>query len=93
LVGLNFLAITFSGLHTATRGGILHDVFVNEASIVFVKEPYASASFVGVVTFFFGLLVANLGVSVAARSSTAAAPGQGLHAMRYNWNLLSANAV
>jgi len=93
LVGLNFLAMAFSGLITAIGGGILRDVFVNDTPIVFVKELYATASFVGVVTFFFGLLVANLEVSVAAISSTAVATRRELHAMRYNWNLLSANAV
>lgn len=86
LVGLNFLAMAFSGLLTAIGGGILRDVFVNEIPIVFVKELYASASFVGVVTFF-GLLVANLDVSVAALSSIAAASGLRLLAIRYDWNL------
>jgi uncharacterized membrane protein YeiH len=86
LVGLNFLAMAFSGLLTAIGGGILRDVFVNEIPIVFVKELYASASFVGVVTFF-GLLVANLDVSLAAIFSIAAASGLRLLAMRYDWNL------
>lgn len=91
LAGLNFLAIAFSGLLTAIGGGILRDVFVNEIPIVFVKELYASASFVGVVTFF-GLLVANLDVGVAAISSIAAATGLRLLAMRYDWNLPRAKA-
>jgi uncharacterized membrane protein YeiH len=90
LVGLNFLAMAFSGLLTAIGGGILRDVFVTEIPIVFVKELYASASFVGVVTFF-GLLVANLDVSVAALSSIAAASGLRLLAIRYDWNLPRAN--
>jgi uncharacterized membrane protein YeiH len=90
LVGLNFLTMAFSGLLTAIGGGILRDVFVNEIPIVFVKELYASASFVGVVTFF-GLLVANLDVSVAALSSIAAASGLRLLAIRYDWNLPRAN--
>ena len=91
LAGLNFLAIAFSGLLTAIGGGILRDVFVNEIPIVFVKELYASASFVGVVTFF-GLLVANLDVGFAAISSIAAATGLRLLAMRYDWNLPRAKA-
>jgi len=92
LVGLNFLAMAFSGLPTAIGGGILRDVFVNELLIVFVKELYASASFVGVVTFF-GLLVANFDFNVAAVSSIAAAIGLRLLAMRYNWNLPRAKAA
>ena len=91
LVGLNFLAMAFSGLLTAIGGGILRDVFVNEVPMVFVKELYASASFVGVVTFF-GLLVANFDFNVAAISSIATATGLRLLAMRYNWNLPRAKA-
>lgn len=86
LVGLNFLAMAFSGLLTAIGGGILRDVIVNELPIVFIKELYASASFVGVVTFF-GLLVANFDFSIAALSSIAAATGLRLLAMRHKWNL------
>lgn len=86
MFGLNFLAMAFSGLLTAIGGGILRDVFVNEIPIVFVKELYASASFVGVVTFY-GLLLANLDLNVAAISSIAAATGLRLLAIRYDWNL------
>jgi uncharacterized membrane protein YeiH len=92
LVGLNFLVMAFSGLLTAIGGGILRDVFVNEVPIVFVKELYASASFVGVVTFFGLLLVANLDLNVAAISSIVAATGLRLLAMRYDWNLPHAKA-
>lgn len=91
LVGLNFLAMAFSGLLTAIGGGILRDVFVNELPIVFVKELYASASFIGVVTFF-SLLVANFDFNIAAVSSIAAATGLRSLAMRYNWNLPRAKA-
>lgn len=83
--------MAFSGLLIAIGGGILRDVFVNEIPIVFVKELYASASFVGVVTLF-GLLVANFELNVAAVSSIAAVTGLRLLAMRYSWNLPRAKA-
>jgi uncharacterized membrane protein YeiH len=86
LFGLNFLAMAFSGLLTAIGGGILRDVFVNEIPILFVKELYASASFVGVLVFF-GLVVAKMDLNVAAISSIAAATGLRLLAIRYDWNL------
>jgi uncharacterized membrane protein YeiH len=86
LTGLNFLAMTFSGILTAIGGGVLRDMFVNEVPIVFVKELYASASFIGVLTFF-GLLVANVDLNMAAISSIAAATGVRLLAMKYDWNL------
>ena len=51
LVGMNFLVIVLSGMLTAIGGGILRDIFVNQTPIVFVKELYASASFIGAVLF------------------------------------------
>ena len=86
LFGLNFLAMAFAGILTAIGGGILRDVFVNEMPIVFVKELYASASFIGVVVFF-GLLVAGIELNVAAIPSIVVATGFRLLAMKYNWNL------
>jgi uncharacterized membrane protein YeiH len=84
--GLNFLAMAFAGLVTAIGGGILRDVFVNEVPIVFVKELYASAAFVGVV-MFFGLLAAGIDLNVAAIPTIAAVTTLRLMAMKYNWNL------
>jgi uncharacterized membrane protein YeiH len=86
LFGLNFLAMVFAGLLTAIGGGILRDVFVNEVPIVFVKELYASASFIGVV-IFFGLLVSGTDLNIAAVPSIIAVTALRLLAMRYNWNL------
>lgn len=86
LEGLNFLAMSFAGLITAVGGGILRDVFVNEIPIVFVKELYASASFVGVVIFYI-MLAAGIDVNIAAIPSIVAATSLRLFAMKYNWNL------
>jgi uncharacterized membrane protein YeiH len=86
IFGLNFLAMAFAGLITAIGGGVLRDVFVNEVPIVFVKELYASASFVGVV-IFFGLLAAGADLNIAAIPSIVAATALRLLAMKYNWNL------
>lgn len=86
LFGLNFLAMAFAGVLTAVGGGILRDVFVNEMPIVFVKELYATASFVGVV-IFFGLLAAGTSLNVAAIPSIVAVTALRLLAMKYNWNL------
>lgn len=86
LFGLNFLAMAFAGVLTAIGGGILRDVFVNEMPIVFVKELYASASFIGVV-IFFGLLTAGIDLNIAAIPSIVAATTLRLLAIKYNWNL------
>ena len=86
LVGLNFLAIMLAGILTAVGGGILRDVFVNQIPIVFVKELYASASFVGILVFYFMLYFGGelyyatiLGIIVTT--------GLRLFAMKFNWNL------
>ena len=86
LVGLNFLAIMLAGVLTAVGGGILRDVFVNQVPIVFVKELYVSASFAGILVFYFMLYFGGelyyatiLGIIVAT--------GLRLFAMKFNWNL------
>ncbi len=84
--GLNFLAIVFAGVLTAVGGGILRDVFVNQVPIVFVKELYVTASFIGIFVFYFALhfgaelyLATIVGIVIAT--------GIRLTAMRFNWNL------
>jgi uncharacterized membrane protein YeiH len=86
IAGLNFLAMAFAGMITAVGGGILRDVFANEVPIVFVKELYASASFIGVV-MLFALLWAGLDISVAAIPTIVAVTALRMTAMKYNWNL------
>ena len=86
IFGLNFLAMVLSGMLTAVGGGILRDLFVNEIPIVFVKELYASASFVGVVAFFI-LLSVNTEPNIATFAGIAITTILRLVAMKYNWNL------
>lgn len=59
LYSTNYVLIVISGLFTAFGGGILRDVFVREPPIVFTKEVYAVASFIGVIVF---LVLINLKV-------------------------------
>ena len=86
MFGLDFLAITVSGILTAIGGGILRDVFVNNVPIVFVKEFYASASFIGIVIFYLILLVSDQ-LYFAVILGMAVTIGLRLVAMKYNWNL------
>jgi uncharacterized membrane protein YeiH len=90
LLGLNFLAMAFAGLLTAVGGGILRDVFVNEVPIVFIKELYASASFLGVIIFYI-LLASGIDLNFAAIPSIIAVIVLRLVAIKYNWNLPSAS--
>jgi uncharacterized membrane protein YeiH len=86
LFGLNFLAMVLAGMLTAVGGGILRDVFVNQVPIVFVKELYASASFVGVVVFYF-ILAIGADLYIASIVGISIVTGLRLVAMKYNWNL------
>ena len=84
--GLNFLAIVSAGILTAVGGGILRDVFVNQVPIVFVKELYASASFIGVIVFYL-ILVADGDLYIATIAGIIITTGLRMVAMKYNWNL------
>lgn len=86
LFGLNFLAMVLAGMLTAVGGGILRDVFVNQVPIVFVKELYASASFVGVIIFYF-ILAVGADLYIASIVGIVIVTGLRLVAMKYNWNL------
>ena len=85
IFGPNLLLISVGGLITATGGGILRDVLVNEIPLVLVRELYASASFIGVVVFFILILVSD--PVLAAISGIISATGLRLLAIKYEWNL------
>ena len=86
MFGLNFLVIVLSGMLTAIGGGILRDVFVSQTPIVFVKELYASASFLGAAVFYLVILLTN-DVYAGTISGLLLATGLRIVAMKYNWNL------
>ena len=86
LFGLNFLAILLAGILTSVGGGILRDIFVNQVPIVFVKEFYASASFVGIVMFYL-ILYFGGEVYYATIIGIAVTTLLRFIAMKYNWNL------
>jgi len=90
IFGPNLLLITFAGLITATGGGILRDVFVNEIPLVFVRELYATASFGGVIVFYVLVILAD--PVIAAIAGIITATGIRLLAMKYDWNLPRARA-
>ena len=86
MFGMNFLVIVLSGMLTAIGGGILRDVFVSQTPIVFVKELYASASFLGASVFYLVILLTN-DVYAGTISGLLLATGLRIVAMKYNWNL------
>ena len=86
IFGLNYLAMVLAGMLTAIGGGILRDVFVNQVPIVFIKELYASASFVGV-SIFYLLLMAGVELYAVTIAGIVITTGLRLVAMKYNWNL------
>ena len=52
IFGLYLLPMIIGGVLTAIGGGVLRDILVKEIPLVFIKEMYASPSFVGTVVFF-----------------------------------------
>ncbi|MEX2193116.1 MAG: trimeric intracellular cation channel family protein [Nitrosarchaeum sp.] len=86
LVGLNFLAIMLAGMLTAVGGGILRDVFVTHIPIVFVKEFYVSACFIGITVFYFTLYFGGELYSATILGITLTTTLR-LIAMKFNWNL------
>jgi len=86
IVGLSFLPIIFGGMITAIGGGILRDIFVREIPIVFVKEIYAVASFVGILVFYL-ILNAGADLHIATIIGLVVATGLRLVAMKLKWNL------
>ena len=86
LVGLNFLAIMLGGMLTAVGGGFLRDVFVIQVPIVFVKEFYISASFIGIIVFYLILYFGGELYSATILGITLTTTLR-LIAMKFNWNL------
>ena len=83
---MNLLVIILAGMLTAIGGGILRDIFVNQTPIVFVKELYATASFIGVIVFYLCLMLSEE-LYIATILSIFVVTGLRLIAMKYNWNL------
>lgn len=85
LFGHNFLIMAFAGILTAIGGGIIRDTLVNEIPIVFIKELYVTASFIGVGIFYIFLIVLDSGIS--AIISVICITSIRLLAIKYRWNL------
>ena len=84
--GENPLLIIIGGVITAIGGGILRDVLVNEHPIVFTKEIYAGASFLGVVAFY-ALEVTQVNLEISATATIGIVIAVRLLAVKRNWNL------
>ncbi len=62
--GLGFVGAITAGILTAVGGGIMRDFLVNEVPLVFSKEVYAFASFIGAL-IFYALITANFHMDIA----------------------------
>ena len=80
------MAILLAGVLTAAGGGILRDIFVNQVPIVFVKEFYLSASFIGIVTFSIILYFTDE-IYYATIIGIILTTSLRLMGIKYNWNL------
>jgi uncharacterized membrane protein YeiH len=86
LFSTNNVLIMISSLLTAFGGGILRDVFVREPPIVFTKEVYAVASFIGVIIFLI-LVNLNLQFEYIAIAVIFVTTGIRLVSIKLHWNL------
>lgn len=86
MLGLNFLAMSLAGVFTAIGGGIVRDVFVKEIPLVFVKELYASTSFLGIIIFFL-MLYFDFNYYISMVFCIVIITLFRLLAIKYNWNL------
>jgi uncharacterized membrane protein YeiH len=78
--------MSLAGIFTAIGGGIVRDVFVKEIPLVFIKELYASASFLGIIIFFI-LLYFDFNYYISMVVCIVIVTLFRLLAMKYNWNL------
>jgi uncharacterized membrane protein YeiH len=78
--------IVISSLVTAFGGGILRDVLVREPPIVFTKEVYAVASFIGVIIF---LIMVNLKLQFEYTATVVILVTTGIRliSIKLHWNL------
>jgi uncharacterized membrane protein YeiH len=90
LFSTNYVLIMISGLLTAFGGGILRDVIVREPPIVFTKEVYAVASFIGVIIFLI-LVNLNLQFEYVAIAVIFVTTGIRLVSIKLHWNLPKVN--
>ena len=86
MLGLNFLAMSLAGIFTAIGGGIVRDVFVKEIPLVFIKELYATASFLGIIIFFL-MLYFDFNYYISMVFCIVIITLFRLLAIKYNWNL------
>lgn len=86
ITGLNFIAMAFSGIFTAIGGGIFRDMIVKEIPLVFLKELYASASFLGI-TIFYIMLLFEINYYFSMMICIVIITVFRVLSMKFNWNL------
>jgi uncharacterized membrane protein YeiH len=78
--------MSFAGIVTAIGGGILRDVFVNDVPLVFIKEIYATTSFIGILIFYIMLSI-GVNFNTSTIASILITTSIRILAMKFNWNL------
>lgn len=86
LFGLNYIIMALSGIITATGGGIIRDILVNETPLIFVKELYVTSSFIGI-TIFFILLYIGMDYNISSLIGIGIIILFRFISMKYGWNL------
>ncbi|MBN2652130.1 MAG: trimeric intracellular cation channel family protein [Spirochaetales bacterium] len=85
-LGLGYVGVVMAGMLTATGGGVIRDVLVQEVPLIIKSDFYATASFIGGTIFFFLTLTplsSNINMVLTMVIVTIAR----IVAMIYNFNL------
>ena len=83
------MIIILAGVLTGVGGGIIRDVLVREIPIILIKELYATASFLGILSFFSILYLFD-NLIMATILGFSISTGFRLLSMKLRWNLPSA---
>jgi uncharacterized membrane protein YeiH len=83
---LGFIGVVMAGMLTATGGGVIRDVLVREVPIIIKSDFYATASFIGGVTFYL-LSLTELNKNILMFICMGVVIISRLLAMKYNFHL------
>lgn len=85
--GLSPIPSILMGTVSATFGGVLRDLFTNEIPLIFRKEIYFSACFMGGIFYLF-LIEMNIDQNIAIVSPILFIAILRILAIKYNWTLI-----
>jgi len=84
---INIAAAVLMGMLSAVAGGLIRDTLINEIPLIFRKELYATACFLGAIVYIISVNLLNLQDTISLFLSMITTTGVRLIAIRYNIHL------